>query len=347
MKKISYSILIFLVFFEIMSIFFTHLELFIFNEKPKYSFEKKFLSDWIINENHEIIWHIKNYKTRHESRCFDVEYKSNNIGARDNNDYFKNPDSNAIMLIGDSFAEGVGVEINNTFAKVVERRIDKKVFNFGVGGTNPRHQLNKYIATGKDLSFNELIYFFLPQNDYLKPLNDKNKINKTLNKERPLENKEKPLDLNLGAIKYQIVNILARYTYSYNFLRSAAYILNINFSYGYENLAYFFKDNESIDYTFDYVENIIQQKKVKSYILVIPTIYDINNFQKNKSNYKDFYWFKKLSQISKRNNTTLIDLMDYIDFKKKHLYFHSCDGHWSKYGNFFAAKIFLKHYYRN
>ncbi|MBD1141199.1 hypothetical protein IDH20_03445 [Pelagibacterales bacterium SAG-MED39] len=336
MKKISYFILIFLVFFEIISIFFTHLELFIFNEKPKYSFEKKFLNDWIINENDEIIWHKKNYKTRHSARCFDVEYKTNNIGARDNNDYFNNPDSNSILLIGDSFAEGVGVEIDNIFAKVVEKKIDKKVFNFGASGTNPRHQLNKYIATGKDLNFNELIYFFLPQNDYIKPLKDKSKINK-------ISNKEKPLDL--GQIKYQIANILARFTYSYNFLRSAAYILNTNLSYGYENLSYFFKDKESIDYTLDYVENIIQQKKIKSYVLIIPTIYDINNFQKNKTNYKDFYWFKELSQISKRNNITLIDLMDYINFKKKHLYFHSCDGHWSRYGNFFAAEVFLKHYH--
>ena len=64
----------------------------------------------------------------------------------------------------------------------------------------------------------------------------------------------------------------------------------------------------------------------------------------NNENYKDLYWYKKISKISSENNTVLIDLMDYIDFKKKPFYFHSCDGHWSKLGNLFAASIFLENY---
>ena len=46
MKKIFFPILIFIIFFEFISIIFTHMGLFIFNEKPKYSFEEKFLHDW-------------------------------------------------------------------------------------------------------------------------------------------------------------------------------------------------------------------------------------------------------------------------------------------------------------
>ena len=72
-----------------------------------------------------------------------------------------------------------------------------------------------------------------------------------------------------------------------------------------------------------------------------------NNLQKNKTNYKNFYWYKKIIEISERNNSILIDLMDFIDFKKKPFYFHSCDGHWSEYGNNFAAKVFLDHYKQN
>ena len=49
-------------------------------------------------------------------------------------------------------------------------------------------------------------------------------------------------------------------------------------------------------------------------------------------------------KITQRNNSVLIDLMDFVNFKEKPFYFHSCDGHWSKYGNEFAAKIFLNYY---
>ena len=33
--------------------------------------------------------------------------------------------------------------------------------------------------------------------------------------------------------------------------------------------------------------------------------------------------------------------------EKEPFYFHSCDGHWSEYGNNFAAKVFLDHYKQN
>ena len=95
------------------------------------------------------------------------------------------------------------------------------------------------------------------------------------------------------------------------------------------------------------MEKIINSKKVNSFIIIIPTIYDINNFQKNKINYKNLYWYNELKKLSKRNNSTLIDLMDYIKFEKKPQYFHSCDGHWSETGNLFAADIFLKYYNSN
>lgn len=338
MKKISVFIFIFLITFELFSLTFTKLGLFIFNETPKYSFEKKFLHDWIKYDEDGIVWHKKNYKTRHISRCFDVEYETNNIGARDYNDYFENDQNKSIMLIGDSFAEGPGVEIDKIFAKLIEKKTGKKVLNFGNSGTEPKSQLIRYKKFGSNFNFDELIYFFLPQNDFLNPIqNSQNK------KTEKVKNSQIKLfsQINLGQIKYQIVNILSRFTYSYNFFRSAAYSMDINFNYGYENLSYFYKDIESINYTYSFLEEIIKFKRVKSYIVIIPTIYDINRFQKTQINYKDLYWYKKILKIAENNNTILIDLMDFIDFKEKAFYFHSCDGHWSELGNFFAFETFL------
>ena len=117
--------------------------------------------------------------------------------------------------------------------------------------------------------------------------------------------------------------------------------MDIKLNYGYENFSYFIKDKTLTDSTLKYVEKIINSKnKVKSYIIIIPTIYDIEIFKNN--NYKDLYWYKQIKLLSKKNNSILIDLMDHIDYKKKHLYFHSCDGHWSEYGNKFSSNIFLK-----
>ncbi len=337
MKKIFIPFIIFLILFELMSLVFTHFNLFLINEKPKYSYEKKFLHDWIEKDEDGIVWHKKNYTTRHAARCFDVEYTTNNVGARDYNDYFKDELTTSIMLIGDSFAEGPGVEIDKIFAKLIEKKLNKRVLNFGNSGTEPKTQLVRHIKYSKDFNFDEMIYFFLPQNDYSSPqkISDNNKEN---------NDNQFSFSKNFLKVKYEIVNFLSRFTYSYNFIRSTLYHFNISINHGYENLSYFYKNQTNIDYTFSYLEKLISFKKVKSYIVVIPTIYDINNFQKNKINYKNFYWYKKISELSVRNDSVLIDLMDYIDFKKKPLYFHSCDGHWSEYGNFFAADVFLENY---
>ena len=52
-------------------------------------------------------------------------------------------------------------------------------------------------------------------------------------------------------------------------------------------------------------------------------------------------------KLAKRNNTTITDLMDFVNFDEKLLYFHSCDGHWSEYGSKFAVNSFLNNYKHN
>ena len=163
------------------------------------------------------------------------------------------------------------------YIQLIFYQIGKQVLNFGNSGTEPKTQLVRYLKYNKDYNFDELIYFFLPQNDYSSPEKIDEDSQKTISK----ENNSKII--SLGNLKYKIFNFLSRFTYSYNFIRSFAYTLDINFNYGYENLSYFYKDKLNIDYTFRYLEKIINSKKVNSFIIIIPTIYDINNFQKKKN----------------------------------------------------------------
>ena len=354
MKKILSFVLVFIIFFEITSIIFTKFELFVFNEIPKYAFEVKSIPtkttatyDWLVKDKNGNFSHKKNYKTSHSSRCFDVTYEFNNVGAKDYNDYFVNSPEKSIMLVGDSFAEGYGVDTNKIFAKIIEKKIGKKVLNFGISGTDTKQQNLDYVNVGSKFNFDELIHFFFPHNDYAEPLNKKDNNENIKKKVFLLAFDIDYLKYKFSFLKYRVADLVARFTYSYNFIRSISYILDLNLNNSYKNLSYFNQNEESIAYTFKYLENIIKYKSVKSYIVIIPTIYDINNVTKNKVNYKNLLWYKKITQLAERNNTILIDLMDFIDFKEKHLYFHSCDGHWNEYGNEFAANSFLENYIRN
>ena len=64
---------------------------------------------------------------------------------------------------------------------------------------------------------------------------------------------------------------------------------------------------------------------------------------------------KKIEKIVNLKKTISLESLDelintnktFINFKEKPFYFHSCDGHWSEYGNNFAANVFLDHYKKN
>ena len=100
------------------------MNLFVINETP-FIYGKKpnqILSNYWIEKDIWGAWHEKNFKVSHKKKCFDVIYETNEIGARDKS--FKNLKAiNNIILLGDSFAEGYGIDKKNTFEKIIEKNL--------------------------------------------------------------------------------------------------------------------------------------------------------------------------------------------------------------------------------
>ena len=69
------------------------------------------------------------------------------------------------------------------FLQKLLKKIGKQVLNFGNSGTEPKTQLVRYLKYNKDYNFDELIYFFLPQNDYSSPEKINEDIQKTISRE--------------------------------------------------------------------------------------------------------------------------------------------------------------------
>ena len=53
------------------------------------------------------VWHATDLEARHTSRCFDVAYRMNSVGARDGERSHRAAGSRVVVL-GDSFTEGWG-----------------------------------------------------------------------------------------------------------------------------------------------------------------------------------------------------------------------------------------------
>ncbi len=326
-RTVIIQIIVLLLAFEFFSFVLTSFNLLIFNEKPIY-FKNSYSGEvWRYSDSKIGPWHNNFTTDRHVKTCFDVNYSSNNVGARDNKDYYSKTFKKSIVLVGDSFAEGYGIKLENTFSKVIERKLNKNVINLGSSGSDPRHNYLRFKKFAKNEDFEEIIYFFFPLNDFI----NKKDLVKSTNKKN-----------NFILYFYEdIRDFLYNFTYSFNTIRTIKFLI-INKDKSFNNQAYQYKDKEGIDYTFNFINKVMSLENKKKTLIVIPAKKDMR-FNKSEKNYKKLYWFKELLSLSKKLNFNIIDLNDVFDIKKVNQYFHSCDGHWSSYGNFAAAEHFLNH----
>lgn len=92
------------------------------------------------------------------------EYQNNNIGMRDKRnvaDYQKY--ANRILCIGDSFTYGWGVNDDETFSRILEKKINKDsiaVLNAGTSGVGTDYVLKFLQVRGQELKPNSVIYFY-------------------------------------------------------------------------------------------------------------------------------------------------------------------------------------------
>lgn len=92
---------------------------------------------------------VPNSDCRFKTKEWDVDFKVNAQGLRDNNYSLQKPlDTFRILMLGDSFVEGFGVNIEDTYGKILEKSLNEnsskkiEVINAGVSGWSP---LSEYL----------------------------------------------------------------------------------------------------------------------------------------------------------------------------------------------------------
>ena len=317
------------------------------------------------NENSEWgAWHKINYQDKHISACINVEYKSNNYGARDE-DFDINITAD-YLLIGDSFAEGYGVNKEQIFESRIEKQYSKNIFNFGSAGHfGPLQEYIIYEKLAKKFKHNELLITFLPANDFTD--NDpifwrgRDVIDLTgAQRYRPYWRLKNDASFDwfyperaaktdcFGCPPPTLRTFLIRYSYTGNLIRTLELLYPGYFNYR--------KDSELVQdpptYSGYFDSKEIQQKAalyfykkiiVESYptpikLIIIPAKNDLIRI-KNGEIYKNQYWYKEMNAMQNQySNFKFIDLALHIPDNYNDL-FLSCDGHWSKNGHEWAAKI--------
>ena len=307
-------------------------------------------------------WHRKNFKDKHTKSCFNVEYESNNFGARDSVDYHKDFPNNSIIALGDSFIEGYGLNHNDTFSFNLEKISGRKVYNLGTAlNTGPLQYYLIYKNFAKLLNHDTVVIGFLPANDFYDNdidtvrYKDK-KVSIDPKRRRPYYDTTNSKDnypilypnnskkrSKLG--RYGIKNLIAGQSIRINLVRLYKNIILIkNFKVSETIPSYY--DSWSIeqqDAALHYIKKLYyesRKNKVKKFIVLgIPNQNDFSKPQILNNNRIIPRWEKLFIDFQKENQGFIfvdgfkIDKSFLNEDDKKNIsnyLFLKCDGHWTK-----------------
>ena len=104
----------------------------------------------------------------HETRYFDVEYRSNGLGHRDVERTLERPHgTDRLLFYGDSQIFGWGLPLEARFTNLLEARLaDVEVWNLGVPGYGLDQQVIAYETRGLEYEADEVVLFATPQTLY-------------------------------------------------------------------------------------------------------------------------------------------------------------------------------------
>lgn len=372
-KKIKYMIvfcLVFVITLEFGCYLLSKLKYLPFNDYPLVYLKsgESVGLDWRNEKSEWGAWHKINMVDKHVSSCINAEYKSNNIGGRD--DDFHIELGGDYVLLGDSFAEGYGVNKVESAETVLESILKKSIMNFGSAGNfGPLQYYLVYSRLAKKYPHKGVIIFLLPANDFID--NDyrfwkgRDIIDAEGHKRyRPywISDKNGGFDwfYPAGAVKTDCYNcppptfraFLIKFSWIGNLYRSVESVYNskktakknINdlavdeVPYSLKYAGYF--DSQEIQQraSMFFLEKIIAESEGRSVnLIVIPDKNDIARIHRQED-YKSQYWYQKLIKMSLvHQNFSFFDLAK-VSIEDHDKLFLECDGHWSSVGNRWAAE---------
>lgn len=363
-KNVFIFVFVLVISLEFLSFLATKLNLFLINETPHlYSATaQKDFPDIMYGRTEQDkwgAWHVSNATFRHSKKCFSVKMSFNEVGARD--DTFIETPPSALVLLGDSFAEGFGVERNEMSEYLMERELNLSILNFGASGNfGPLQELMIYDEFN-DLPHQGLIIYVLPANDFTD--NDaeywQENYKHHLDRYRPYFNpKGNPLvpfyfssavpRNNFETKPKSLIwkQFIVDNFWSSNAIRSILMLIRgeveilpiIN-----EIPKSFYYDASKIQQSnlvlaYETIMNIAENKNIL--FVFIPNKADIERFKQELSplSYQNTLWYKSFIGFKDRRKqrVEILDLMEYLPELYQDLFF-DCDGHWSPEGNKWAA----------
>lgn len=250
-----------------------------------------------------------------------VEYKTNSEGLRDYERESIDKDSYKIIILGDSLTYGAGVSLEETYAKILEKKLnnlgDKKyeIFNLGVFGYGTTQECELLKVKGLKYNPNLVILSYV--------LND------------PMEFSCRIKFLNIP-ISCRLKSLLLQSQFLFFCRNNIRNIFPQEYKQQY-SLKLDEEEWERATKPFEELSKISQEKNIPIIVIIFPLLKDFNNYQ----------WVNvhsKIKDISEIQGFSVLDMYDYYKtYKSEDLQINKEDVyHINKQGHEIAANAIFK-----
>jgi hypothetical protein len=308
-------------------------------------------------------WHIPG-KLKYQDGCITFDYFINSRGARDKERELHSTDTTRVVVLGDSFIEGWGVDVSERVSDILEDKTNHEFLNFGCATFGLTQELILYKALAAQYDHSTILVGFLPFNDF----KDDDITIDNLNFYKPYFLKtdsgfqltyrgNPPVPASPGttstissgtSLKSVTIRFLKAYTFWYNIY---SYIkLRKKQEKEIEN-----KSGKTHSYYFDFtqeqfvrLEYILTQfrasaGKKRIILFSIPLLTDLERIRSEKVKPP---LVQKLETVCSNLHIEYLDITPYAPAEKSYRnYFFHCDPHWNEKGNRFTADILYKKFF--
>lgn len=319
---------------------------------PSYSvdYAKPF---WADNNPHWGVWHNPNATVRHLTSCFDVTYRSNKYGMRDT-ERQKQSNVPRVVVLGDSFAEGWGVDDHQRLTNILQEKTGIPHLNFGTAGsfgTTQAFVLYRELASQFD--HDAIVWLILPANDFADDTPTPSKLMKGARWRPYFAATDTGYEIIYpdGEFKEKTRWAIFRRNLPLEFLMTARayYHYRTYFDWSQQQkeigvpLPTAVTGSAYYDFTDDQyarmAQGIRELKKLAGErpvtVVTIPRPADV---QRLKAEQVVPPLRSRLEKLASSLGIDYVDLLANIDDEDTTRHFIPCDGHWTHEGNLFAAQ---------
>lgn len=297
---------------------------------------------------------------------YDFTYSNNSRGFRGSQEFGpKQPGRVRLLLLGDSFTYGVGVDDDQTFAAELERhlgerRLPVEVINAGNSGKGTDYQLKLFQTVGAGLKPEVTVLCFF-SNDF-----QDNARGEYYDVEAGGGLRVRPLDGNRGAIKTFLLHLpgynwLISWSQSANLVKQAAvrYLVQtgkgrrgqvdaasglvVSYETGYDGRGFSNEANRKLTAIYlDHLREAVKLAGSELLVVYIPMASEVETYRQNQEISRDEQAFKEIIEARRIVLKSLTPLFASAPAPILELYY--AEGHWTprahlQVGSYLAAQI--------